>query len=181
MGPINDIPALVPIMAWRRPGYKPLSEPMMISLLMHICITRPQWVNWTSVGMLSIGNIVQWNLYQNTLVFIQANIYKDVCKKVDIFSLPQCQVIKGHMCLCVIPCCPLAGSVMPLRLYYSVQETCIKPYTVDKNTINPTKATGTRVQRWNHIEAMTKWPLFCRRYFHIFLTKIVALKKFHWN
>ena len=39
------IPALVQIMAWRRPGDKPLSEPMTISLLMHICVTRPQWVN----------------------------------------------------------------------------------------------------------------------------------------
>ena len=26
-GPINNIPALVQIMAWRRPGDKPLSEP----------------------------------------------------------------------------------------------------------------------------------------------------------
>ena len=30
-GPINDIPALVRIMAWRRPGDKPLSEPMLVS------------------------------------------------------------------------------------------------------------------------------------------------------
>ena len=29
-GPINDIPALVQIMAWHRPGAKPLSEPMMV-------------------------------------------------------------------------------------------------------------------------------------------------------
>ena len=32
------------IIAWRPPGDKPLSEPMMVSLLMHICVTRPQWV-----------------------------------------------------------------------------------------------------------------------------------------
>ena len=44
-GQINNIPALVRIMAWRRPGNKPLSEPMMDSLLTHICIFRPQWVN----------------------------------------------------------------------------------------------------------------------------------------
>ena len=44
-GPINNIPSLVQIMAWRRPGDKPLSEPMMVSLSTHICITRPQWVN----------------------------------------------------------------------------------------------------------------------------------------
>ena len=41
-GPIDNISALVQIMAWRRPGNKPLSEPMLIILLMHICITRPQ-------------------------------------------------------------------------------------------------------------------------------------------
>ena len=44
-GPINNIPALVQIMVWRRPGNKPFSEPMMVSLLTHICVTRPQWVN----------------------------------------------------------------------------------------------------------------------------------------
>ena len=40
-GPINNIPALVQIMAWRRPGDKPLSEPMMFSLPTNICVTRP--------------------------------------------------------------------------------------------------------------------------------------------
>ena len=43
--PINNILKLVQIIAWRRPGDKPLSEPMMVSLLMQICVTRPQWVN----------------------------------------------------------------------------------------------------------------------------------------
>ena len=38
---INKIPALVQIMAWRRPDDKPLFEPMMVSLLTHICVTRP--------------------------------------------------------------------------------------------------------------------------------------------
>ena len=40
-GPINNIPAMVLIMAWRRSGDKPLSEPMMVSLPTHICFTRP--------------------------------------------------------------------------------------------------------------------------------------------
>ena len=31
-------------MAWRRPGNKPLAEPMMVSLVTHIYVTRPQWV-----------------------------------------------------------------------------------------------------------------------------------------
>ena len=41
-GPINNIPELVQIMVRRRPGDKPLSEPMMVSLLTHICVTWPQ-------------------------------------------------------------------------------------------------------------------------------------------
>ena len=44
-GPFDNIPALVKIMAWCLPGDKPLSEAMMVSLLTHICVTRPQWVN----------------------------------------------------------------------------------------------------------------------------------------
>ena len=44
-GPINNIPPLVQIMAWHRPGDKPLSEPMMVNLPTYICVTRPQWVN----------------------------------------------------------------------------------------------------------------------------------------
>ena len=44
-GPIDTIPALVQIMACRLIGAKPLSEPMIIRLPTHICITRPQWVN----------------------------------------------------------------------------------------------------------------------------------------
>ena len=43
--PMNNIPALVQIMAWRRPGDKPLSEPMIVSLPTHICVIRSQWVN----------------------------------------------------------------------------------------------------------------------------------------
>ena len=43
-GLINNIPALVQIMAWRLPGDKPLSDPMMVSFLTHICVTQPQSV-----------------------------------------------------------------------------------------------------------------------------------------
>ena len=52
-GPIDNIEALVQIMAWRRPGDKPLSEPMMVRLSTHICVTWPQWVK-------SISGIPFW-------------------------------------------------------------------------------------------------------------------------
>ena len=51
---INNIPALVQIMAWRRPGDKPLSETMVVSVLTHICVTRPQWVTARGYSMVDI-------------------------------------------------------------------------------------------------------------------------------
>ena len=44
---INNTPALVQIMAWRRPSDKPLSQPMMVGLPTHLCVTRPRWVKNT--------------------------------------------------------------------------------------------------------------------------------------
>ena len=49
-GSVNSIPALAQIMAWRRSGDKPLSEPMVVSLLKHMCVTRLQWVKDPSVS-----------------------------------------------------------------------------------------------------------------------------------
>ena len=43
--PINNIPALLQIMAWRHPGDKSLSEPIRVSLTTNICVARPQWVD----------------------------------------------------------------------------------------------------------------------------------------
>ena len=48
-GPINNTPALVQIMAWRRPGDKPLFEPEMVGLPTHICVTLSQWVNTRNI------------------------------------------------------------------------------------------------------------------------------------
>ena len=61
-GPNNNFPALVQIMAWRWPGDKPLSELMMVSLLTHIWVTRPQWVN----SVLSVLRmLMSWRAMQN--------------------------------------------------------------------------------------------------------------------
>ena len=59
-GQINDIPALVQIMAWRRPGDKPLSEPMMVSLTTHICVTRLQWVNESDIFLNRLKYTMCW-------------------------------------------------------------------------------------------------------------------------
>ena len=63
-GPINNIPAMVQIMAWRRIGDKPLSEPMMLSLLTHIRVTRPQWdkqlTSMINIYLLDENKLVHW-------------------------------------------------------------------------------------------------------------------------
>ena len=90
-GQINKIPALVQIMAWRGPGDKPLSEPMMVSLPTHICVIRPQWVKiclicCTCSGMTMMLATdsqvlkVNWKLYIfRFVVFIYIYIYIFIC------------------------------------------------------------------------------------------------------
>ena len=64
-GRINNIPSLVQIMAWRRPGDKPLSEPLMVSLPTHICVTRPQWVNKPSLVQITSRRLfIDKSLYE---------------------------------------------------------------------------------------------------------------------
>ena len=62
-GSINNIPALVQIMAWRRPGDKPLSEAMVVRLPMQICVSRLQWVNWSWPS-----DAIWWHKYEPSLL-----------------------------------------------------------------------------------------------------------------
>ena len=77
-GPINNIPALVQIIAWRRPGNKPLSEPMMVVSPTHICVTRPHELShglwpvpshhpsqWWLIVNCTLRNQLQWYFNQN--------------------------------------------------------------------------------------------------------------------
>ena len=55
-GLINNIPALVR----HRPGDKPLSEPTMVRLPTHTCVTRPQWVNEINPCLAKPPIEIQW-------------------------------------------------------------------------------------------------------------------------
>ena len=57
-GQINNIPALFQIMVWRQTGDKPLVEPMMISLLKHVCITHLNDFNTVNTGNAYTGLIL---------------------------------------------------------------------------------------------------------------------------
>ena len=62
-GPIKNIPALVRIMAWRRPGDKPLSDPTMARFPTHICVTRPQWAKMFIAASMICYNRRYWWWY----------------------------------------------------------------------------------------------------------------------
>ena len=92
---INNIPALVQIMAWRRPGDKPLSEPMMVSLLTHICVTRRQWVNSLQALLLSAK--------RNGMPLKPNDV--DSCKRTLEFRLPNCHyslMICRYVLICLL-------------------------------------------------------------------------------
>ena len=117
-GPINNNPALVQIMAWRRPGDKPLSESMLVRLKTHICVTRPQWVKQIKISHYlkqywhiidwTLRNKIQWNLNQNTVIFFQENrSEKIVCKLATILTRPQCAELQkyfrlGESMVCIL-------------------------------------------------------------------------------
>ena len=74
-GPNNNILALVQIMAWHRPGDKPLCELMTPSLQTHICITRPEKVNPLKClppGVL-LRLVSSQNKFSGYLIFVEAN------------------------------------------------------------------------------------------------------------
>ena len=62
-GPVDNIPALVLIMVWRQPGNKQLSEPMTVSLLTHMWVTRSQWVKGMDVLMIKLVSPVGFCAY----------------------------------------------------------------------------------------------------------------------
>ena len=82
-GLIVNIPALVQIMAWRRPGDKPLYELMIVRLSTHICVTRPQWVNFSGC---SESRCHAWNCLKSsmknrpTFFKVHCHFQKRVCR-----------------------------------------------------------------------------------------------------
>ena len=115
--PINNIPTLVQVMAWRRPGDKPLSEPMMVRLPTHICVTRPQWVNRRHFQMHSL----EWKLWYFDSNFAEVCSGVFNCHKVssgpgNCLSPTRCQdisytgaskALRSHMVLQGNIMCPL--------------------------------------------------------------------------
>ena len=113
-GPINNIQALVQIMAWRRPGDKPLSEPMMVSLTTHICVTRPQWVKRVRLAFshLQYQTHAEFSLLTSLYLLkysYLARTYNDICQSkewpsshVDISSHTENYIVIVQTCFVCI-------------------------------------------------------------------------------
>ena len=72
--PLNNLPALVQMMAWRRSGDKPLSEPIMVNLLTHIYVRRPQCVK-PSMYTFIVFRIIAWSVFHTCVSYIYIYIY----------------------------------------------------------------------------------------------------------
>ena len=104
-GSINNNPALLQIMVWRRPGDKPLCETMMVSSLTHICVTQPQWVNEWCMPNYVNTYVIEWYLISIYLIVssagcnneaLRAIIYKDGCIHV-LISIVYSDVDVNHL------------------------------------------------------------------------------------
>ena len=103
-GPINNIPALVQIRAWCQPGNKPLSEPVMVRLLTHVCVNRPQCFN-----------------YFSSLLFLYSRTHAN-----DEMSCTRPQLVSQL----TPPCCFCIPGPMPMTRYPS----CTRPQLVSQLT-----------------------------------------------
>ena len=74
-GPINNISALFQKMAWRWLGDKPLPEPMMVSVLTHICVTtQPQWLNCVCIKRFEYRPYTNTSLELGPMLITRVNI-----------------------------------------------------------------------------------------------------------
>ena len=98
--PIDIIPATVQIMAWRRPSDKLLSEPMMVSLMTHICVTRPQRVKCISQKI--INCIACVNDKKFTPRFRYTTLVECVASTLYILKLVCCYRYNNRLILCFV-------------------------------------------------------------------------------
>ena len=112
-GPINNIPALVQIMAWRRVGDKPLSEPMLtqiqwriyalvwfkyIFLQLLLCNTKSvtwRWNKYVISYAQMTGKITYFITHNRTLCY-DTNIPTRISSKVVCMSTIRCRFITWY-------------------------------------------------------------------------------------
>ena len=125
-GLINNIPALVLIMAWRRTGDKPLSEPMLVRSLTHICVTRPQWVN--TLRLRQNGCHLADNTFK--CIFWNENVWISI--KISLKFVPSGPFYNMPALVQIMACCrlgdkPLSEPVMVCLLICVTRPQWVNP------------------------------------------------------
>ena len=151
-------------MAWRQPGEKPLSEPMMVILPMNICFSRPQWVN--SLSRIADTNGEWRRNYINVCI-----CSRQFCSSLNILRYIICHII--YWCLRLSA--RLQGVVS--LLFRELFKIIPRKYTMPEITFM------VRISRWNFVRAQSM-ALGTRTIFQLEIhirSKISAIHKFREN
>ena len=100
-GPINNIPALVQIMAWRRPGDKPLSEAIYRRIYASVGLNQLNWP-WRHIRLRATMLISYLHVYRTILIrFVFRDIPTNREKKGYMF----CEIVnQRHLIDCWSVC-----------------------------------------------------------------------------
>ena len=112
--PINSIPALVQIMVWRRWGDKPLSEPIMVSILTLICVTRPQWVLNNQYNY--------WSFPKSRLISLNKSVLEGLWISSHLRFCSETLYISGFMCF-NLPLTPYGNTTVTYYTLANKEET----------------------------------------------------------
>ena len=99
-GLINNIPELVQIMAWCRPGDKPLSEPMIVSSPTHICVV------YASLDLSELRYLYRYDFKTtNSNELIELRLFKPIVVKWHNMA----SVVNNSLGNCLLPEAPFTN------------------------------------------------------------------------
>ena len=122
-GPIDNIPALVQIMAWHRIGAKPLSEPM------HICGTRGRWVKgWTVSNSIINCNLIEYDINRSYFKtdYVLSCLSYNPCHFGIIKIMNQHQFINNRTQMYSYVICDICWMWHATVQWYQWKQICIK-------------------------------------------------------
>ena len=132
-----NLPSLVQIMAWCLVSTKPLSEPMMVSLLIQVCGAQPRWFNCTHClpkHSLKLDDVHRNQWSQSSLLQVMA------CFLFGTKSLPEPMLTywqlgpkkhisvknkKMHLKMLAVKCRPFYAGLYEFNIYYYIRGDCV--------------------------------------------------------
>ena len=161
----------------RRPGDKPLSEPLMIILPTHICVTRPQWVKrWSGLDLFNDDTCPSGHTSRPTQVNVSQSCFNPLNKLhklnyvVHVWGLVDVNCVISDRVIPLLAGIALCKSRELSRRGYSMSQLCSIHHDIpvtlhtpgaygqwpvfDHNGDKQSTVLGTRYGTW--------WPLYGR-------------------